>query len=294
MRVVEIASVHTFFEQVIPLALWPQGDDMVFRGQQSAEWRIQSTFSRFSTVRIADHHALAVDQLTERFIHGMAQVGQLDERMNTRRAKLELARHHGVPSPLIDVSRFPLIALWFAFNGVRGSESSGSSALYAINYNTVSTIYHRIMRVLGREAGLVAKYGRPVIDSFRWDNATFFDKGYPLQEVKFIPLAASWNIRMQRQQGAFFYDLLNFAGGRYESLEEMINDNDPRAGQEGAALTKFVIPHAEARYFFDFMDVSGVNGSMIYNDHTGVVSDLLNSFNYNTRAGNWDLRKDRD
>jgi hypothetical protein len=57
-----------------------------------------------------------------------------------RRGRLELARHYGVPSPLIDFSLSPYVALFFAFNGVRPLEAQKGehAAIYCLNIRALA------------------------------------------------------------------------------------------------------------------------------------------------------------
>jgi hypothetical protein len=62
-----------------------------------------------------------------------------------RRARLEFARHYGVPSPLIDFSFSPYIALFFAFNGVRPQDSKKGDrvAICCLNIYELAGVWAR-------------------------------------------------------------------------------------------------------------------------------------------------------
>src|ERR1019366_5802472 len=68
-------------------------------------------------------------------------------RDDTRRGRLEFGRHYGIPSPLIDFSRSPYIAAFFAFSGVRPYESKRAdrSAIYCVNVFELAGVWARLM-----------------------------------------------------------------------------------------------------------------------------------------------------
>src|ERR1035438_2037034 len=94
-------------------------DDTVFRGHSDSEWRICSTLSRFSAIP-NESWDTRVDEMLSHFMTNLRSIGEMPADLNSdRRARLEYGRHHDVPSPLIDFSLSPYVALFFAFNGYR-------------------------------------------------------------------------------------------------------------------------------------------------------------------------------
>jgi FRG domain len=94
---------------------------VVGRGHGDAGWRLQSTLCRHTYEGFVDAIG-SMDEMLDRFYGCLASVGKLPRERMSRRVLLEYARHYGVPSPLIDFSRSPYVALWMAFNGVRRRE----------------------------------------------------------------------------------------------------------------------------------------------------------------------------
>ena len=60
----------------------------------------------------------------------------------------------------------------------------------------------------------------------------FFGDDYPQHELKFFAFPASWNIRMQRQMGAFLYDT-NRYGRSLKDVEEFIEKGAEIPGWAG-------------------------------------------------------------
>jgi hypothetical protein len=63
--------------------------------------------------------------------------------MDDHRARLEFARHYGVPSPLIDFSFSPYVALFFAFNTVRPhlSKEADHAAICCLNISELAGVW---------------------------------------------------------------------------------------------------------------------------------------------------------
>jgi hypothetical protein len=93
----------------------PTGQSFVWRGQPNAAWSLQPRLHRH--LRQTMRNATFADVLREeRTI--LKEVGQLDAPelpdSKSRLTKLAILQHHGVPTRLIDVTRDPLVATFFA------------------------------------------------------------------------------------------------------------------------------------------------------------------------------------
>jgi hypothetical protein len=83
-----------------------------------------------------------MDEMLDRFYGCLASVGKLPRERMSRRVLLEYAGHYGVPSPLIDFSRSPYVALWMAFNGVRKREKETVS-VYALSLSGLGVLWRK-------------------------------------------------------------------------------------------------------------------------------------------------------
>ena len=269
----------------------PDGDFYVFRGHQKSSWSLSSTFARFSTSKFVQFRGAAFEYLINRFEEGLASIGNRDMAGMDIRRRLEFARRHGVPSPLIDVTRSPFIALWFAFSGVKGSVDKGRAALYAINWNYLGVAYSALANSKGWEDSIREKYRVPSIDMFRWEIKDFFGKGYPQPALKFIPYASSANTKVQRQMGCFLYDTLIYADLGVPDLETLIGEHEicMRVGANRPIVIKYLIPYSLAGKVFSYLDILGINGARLMDDYTGAAADVLNTFNHNPRGRSFDI-----
>jgi FRG domain len=83
-----------------------------FRGHRDARWRLESALARHRKVPPTPRTTHEIDEMINHFIVNLASIGiplPFDKR--DRRGRLEFARHYGVPSPLIDFSLSPYVAL---------------------------------------------------------------------------------------------------------------------------------------------------------------------------------------
>jgi hypothetical protein len=117
-----------------------------FTGQRNANWKLKSTLARHFKAPVSPHMILEIDRMINDFLVTLASIGiQPPFDTTNRRARLEFARHYGVPSPLIDFTRSPYVALFFAFNGVRPSEAQDDhhAAVYCLNIFSLATLWAR-------------------------------------------------------------------------------------------------------------------------------------------------------
>lgn len=293
IRVVKVHDLRTLIRELEEPAL-EENRFKIFRGHGRSDWRLNTTFSRHSTSLSPEYDPKAFEQLLFRFEHGLTQIGNREMATTNRRGKLEFARHHGIPSPLIDFSYSPFISLWFAFNGVRESvDGDCLAAVYILNFNQLGVAYDVFLERRGLKESFTRKYRKPPMDVFRWEIYDYFEDGYPQPALKFIPIAASWNTKVQRQMGCFIYDTMDYRSLEYTDLEDFIANDDAavQIGRHDPILAKLIIPYSLAKEIFNYLDVMNINGARLMDDHTGVACDVRNMFHYNPRVAAWDLKR---
>jgi hypothetical protein len=289
VRLMQVTDLETLIRELEKPALSADRVN-VFRGHNNSDWRLSTTFSRWSTSQIPEYNPMMFERLLNRFEHGLTQIGNREMASINRRGRLEFARHHGIPSPLIDFSFSPFVALWFAFNGIRKSvDNCKFAALYVLDFNLLGIAFDSFVKNKEWAEAYTRLYGRPAMDVFRWEISDYFENGYPQPALKFTPHAASWNTKVQRQMGCFIYDSMDYNSLNLQDLEDFIQNAEEARNKP--ILTKLVVPCSLAGEVFNYLDVIGINGARLMDDHTGVACDVRNTFNYNPRAVAWDLKR---
>jgi FRG domain len=200
IKVIRPRSVDGLFRTIDSIAL--ESGECVFRGHRVASWRLDSTLNRHSPVYMPDR-GQSIDEMSVRFFTRLTKIGvPLPFDTRDRRACLEFCRHFGIPSPLIDFSRSPYVALFFALSGIRphNAKKTDIAALLCLHVLQTACCWGKMntQNHLGK-----------IEDSLAFSNATnrfhfevhdYFKQGYPY-ELKYIDYVASWNRRVQRQMG---------------------------------------------------------------------------------------------
>ena len=166
---------------------------------------MESTPSRHWSIQFSPNLSYDLDEMISHFLVELKSIGiTLPLAMDDRRARLEFARHYGVPSPLIDFSFSPYVALFFAFNTVRPhvSKEADHAAICCLNISELAGVWAR--SCARRPDGTVdGERFTKEHNKFLYEDALPFSPDYPTGILKYISLPASWNRRMQRQLGVF-------------------------------------------------------------------------------------------
>ncbi len=109
----------------------------IFRGHANASWMLQTTLERFSGrtfdtedyYRTMRHVRPAVVSITEKN-WGLPKMSAIGALPPTGYSFMVYLRHHGFPSPLLDWTRSPFVAAFFAFRS-REKQTDGKVAIYS-------------------------------------------------------------------------------------------------------------------------------------------------------------------
>jgi hypothetical protein len=303
IKIIKANTSTKFFKALEELT---PNNNHVFRGHKDSKWHLTSTLARHRRAPYHPTMSWDVDEMLRRFIINLKITG-IDppfERdvpvARRRRARLEFGRHYGIPSPLIDFSRSPYVAAYFAFAGVRPYESKkrDQCAVYCLNTFELALIWAQLkLPTIKTDEGDSAKVGRDhseIIRKFIYAEPAF-NEGYPANDLKFIRQPASWNRRMQRQLGSFLYDSMNYEEQlRRKDLEDFLTQKEeaPRESRmkSEAVLTKIVAPHKIARDVMERLDLMGISATHLYDDAEGAAIDVINGYVYSKNTADaWDM-----
>jgi hypothetical protein len=105
---------------------------MIYRGQSNKQWRLITSFHRTGRFDLLRYSQFEVNQLNHYL------TGILDRSFNLASpfehgALLNLAQHHGFPTPLLDWTESPYIAAFFAFSELPKDQRHGSVRIFMFN-----------------------------------------------------------------------------------------------------------------------------------------------------------------
>lgn len=263
----------------------------IFRGHSSSKFLLVPSLQRYIEKRpitfFKKTHDGSLNEITsiilEKFKRGLSELGlHFDGSSNLE--WLEYARHSGVPTPVLDFSYSPYIALFFAFDGIyaeyknedelvtncENHENCDCSVVYAINLIELANIWSNFNSI-PKDTELSKHFKNDFLD--QPNNLSFQEFGF-----KFIPSPSKYNIRMHRQQGCLLYDTIPYKP-LCKSLDFMLEQHHEKYEKYPAAH-KIHIPKIFLTDIFKKLNLMGITARSLYLTEDAVAMDIKNSFNY--------------
>ena len=292
-----------------------QQNNFIYRGHGKKEWLLSTTWNRYRS-QFSD---INMTETLSNFEKNLARGGIFPFQKEKSKYKwLELARHYGIPTPLIDFSYSPYVALFFACSEISNTFEKNYAVLYALDITNFSVALsnffcekYKINEVMFekiRENFFSGKYVRFYDDNYwrelkRISDITNKDEQlqemenseiinfpidnndnieyFPENELFFIPHPSSFNKRMIKQHGCFLYDTIEYKDYQvYESrnLEDLIS----KLNFDDIILYKLYFPYNFVSELLYKLDLMNINGISLYFDENGAVIDTKNMKNYNS------------
>lgn len=261
---------------------YESNDTIVFRGHEKSEYRLVNTWQRHRAV-LHEPWNTDIDEALMAYKVGLEKLGIKSFDHTNRFEALEHGRHHGVPTPCLDFSYSPYVALFFAFNGVRipRKKKKPYSVIYALNVNQLAEVRAKELHDPRTDCDAFYK----AFHSFQWPKREDVENGFPANTLQFIPFPGAANKRMQRQLGCLIYDTLWYKHMGLKDLEDYIEqETETTKTLPGRPiLTKVFINQSAASDVFARLELMNITGGNLYDSADGVALDIKNAYNYNPK-----------
>lgn len=262
--------------------------DFIYRGQANSEWPLLPSIYRESTINrlkgvtgneIENHWQVIKElYLLKGFVENCDQIGLsiANDSIEFRKKHLEiqdkytlepdlwpdeklfelmaLAQHHGVPTRLLDWSRQPYIAIYFAMSSALSRivdkqwKAHDKLAIWALNINQISHYNVKVISVPGSISPHVASQS----GLFTVQNITSLIGSLP--EI----------------------------GGIRESGVEMKGLENEFSTKPDSPLMKLTVPITESLKLYDLCKKSGLTGATIFSSADGVGKAVIDGINRTT------------
>jgi hypothetical protein len=107
-------------------------DSFIYRGQSNNEWKLKTSFHRTGRYDLLRYANEDVHRLNHYLVSLLNRSFNISDPIE-HGALLNLAQHHGFPTPLLDWTESPYIAAFFAFFDTPKNNNKGYVRLFAFN-----------------------------------------------------------------------------------------------------------------------------------------------------------------
>ena len=275
------------WREVVDAADSLTGQSWVFRGHERADWKLQSSLER----EFGRQGAEVEERILWHFVRTSPRLlpSHLIPHDNDAAAWLGLIQHYGGPTRLLDVTRSPYLALFFAFEPAGDNDRS----VWAIDHAWCMVECGRIMAaaegktlddVIGRVTGAQAQLVYSLVHRRAYRDALFasfkpFTGIFPVDPWK--PDAR------QSAQQAMFLCVANPALSFLDNLAAHIRPAD-------TVLYRFVLPGSLREEVLDQLAIMNVTAATLFPDLSGLARSLRTHTIRRTKHGGagppWEIR----
>jgi hypothetical protein len=173
-----------------------------FRGLSSDQWLLRTSLERLDAVPVYEAERYLVSTFQRRAHHYISDPPQIDDELEW----LALMQHHGAPTRLLDWTKSPYVALFFAVRDA--TDPTGNSALWAIDLDWCKN--QALIQINRQPAFVAGTGGQPIQPDDSLSKPEFFRKVFlnePTTSAGFTLVAPLQPFRMNQrlviQQGLF-------------------------------------------------------------------------------------------
>lgn len=272
-QIVEIKFDNVYdFLSYIPSALITRDHNFGFRGHRSSDWSLTPTLVRFVDEVQASYPdrqdrrelttEVVVKRLHDEFRKNLIINNDIPQEEIDRMDIWQYGQHFGLPSPLLDWTYSPYVALFFALSERGDIQRSGSRCVWGINLGLISHINSEVVRHVWPS----------LKEKFKPDE--FLHERFPTLDI--VQDINQYNRRQAFQQGFFTRHVY------YVSLEVWLKHivaQIPHNSTDHAVLTKYIFPCSEGDRvsMLDKLDKMNINNRTLFPDIAGSVKDAIDS-----------------
>lgn len=259
-----------------------RGAAHLFRGHDDADCPLQTTLDRYGGTRKRQ----AEDFLLREFRRRMHQYLPSGSIPKSNLVTLALMQHYGVPTRLLDVTRSPYVALYFA---VRDALKDADAAVWAFNCTNIRT--SSLKRVFRKDPALGKQIGRFYDPRASFTRQELFAKWF-MPDVSQSDLQSpeslrhhdiildlepfTMNPRLTVQQGLF---LVSGSPSKTfdETLVDLLQEIESQIGETGGrepSVVKIVIPGKLRRPLMRHLEKMNITAATLFGGLEGFATSL--------------------
>jgi hypothetical protein len=249
MNLIEKETIDEIFQTVEELS-----DQYLFRGVSNFTYNLQSSLER--TARDYQTENWLIDQF-QRCIHEYLPV---ESHPNNKFELLSLMQHHGVPTRLIDITKSPYVALYFAASQhFYGDVNIKDGALYAFMHQNLTLASIRNIQNRSKLDFDVNWLNRFIKRDSKVFDEVFYNHR---DDVALIVEPFKVNKRLYAQQGLFL--ISNFNNNSTEQIMSELLPDNLEEGSSDPTLLKIKIPGNMKADILKRLDRMNINSSTLF------------------------------
>jgi hypothetical protein len=249
MNLIERDTIDEIFQTVEELS-----ELYLYRGVSNFSYNLKSSLER--TAR----HYQTENWLTDQFQRCIHEYLPVESHPNNKFELLSLMQHHGVPTRLIDITKSPYVALYFAASqNFYGKENIKDGALYAFMHHNLHIASIRNITKRSQLDFDVNWLNRFIKRDSKVFNEVFYNHS---DDVALIVEPFKVNKRLYAQQGLFLISNFN-----NKSTEQIMSELLPENNEEGSSdptLLKIKIPGEMKANILKRLDRMNINSSTLF------------------------------
>ena len=174
----EWSEFHDFVEHDVFRGSQAERPSYIWRGQSDSDWSLGTTLDRLLQ-RLNLIHDPALEEISQKHLQAFRLAAR--GRRGNNPATLEepewwaLGQHFGLATPLLDWTRSPYAAAYFAFEDLAAAPKSAYRAVYALDANAVEKKNDELASGLSMETGRAPVI--QVLDSLSNENPRLVSQG---------------------------------------------------------------------------------------------------------------------